>query len=321
MWRKRGDEVEYYEKRTKRKAILIIFLILALCAAGIYISIVWNMHQGMVETVEEDELDEEDLLSDNVPIIQEEKKPNVFNVLLVGADARNPESENGRSDSMMLVSYNADENKATVASFMRDSLVEIPGHGQSKLGHSYAYGGVGLTVNTINSVYDLNIQNYVIINMENLKNVVDKLGGIEVTLTAAEVAYYQNFKHYFKEGVNHMNGEQALMHSRNRSLDNDFGRTRRQRDVMFAVYQKVMQTKDPAALLSIIKYCLTQVKTNMKIKAIYDMSMKIVGAESINIQQTSVPAVGTYTNGTYQGMTVLKVDIEANKKILEELLY
>ena len=118
-----------------------------------------------------------------------------------------------------------------------------------------------------------------------------------------------------------MNGEQALMHSRNRSLDNDFGRTRRQRDVMQAIYQKVRQTKDPMALLSLIKYCLTQVKTNMKIKTIYDMSMKIIGAESINIQQTSVPAVGTYTNGNHQGMAVLNVDIEANKKILEELLY
>ena len=285
-------------------------------------SIVWDIHKGVVKTVEEDELSEEDLLSDNVPIIQEEEKePNVFNVLLVGADARNPDSENGRSDTMMLVSYNADENKATVVSFMRDSLVEIPGHGRTKLGHSYAYGGVGLTVNTINAVYDLDIQNYVIINMENLKNVVDKLGGVEITLTAAEVAHYQKSKHYFKEGVNHMNGEQALMHSRNRSLDNDFGRTRRQRDVMQAIYQKVRRTKDPMALLSLIKYCLTQVKTNMKIKTIYDMATKIIGTENMNIQQTSVPASGTYKGGTYKGMSVLFVDIEANKKNLEELLY
>lgn len=309
----------YDEKFSKKKVILIIFIILALCAAGTYMSILWNMNKGMDETVEDD-FNEDDLASDD-SIIKEEKKPNVFHVLLVGADARDPNSESGRSDTMMLVSYNADENKATVASFLRDSLVEIPGHGQSKLGHSYAYGGVGLTVNTINSVYGLNIQNYIIINMENLKNIVDELGGIEITLTAAEVAYYRNSKHYFKEGVNHMNGEQALMHSRNRSLDNDFGRTRRQRDVMHAIYQKMKQTKDSTTLLKVIKYCLTQVKTNMNIKTIYDMAMKVVGAENINIQQTSVPAEGTYTNGTHQGMTVLKVDVEANKKYLQELLY
>ena len=55
---------------------------------------------------------------------------------------------------------------------MRDSLVEVPGYGQTKLGHSYAYGGVGLTINTINKVYDLDIQNYVTINFENMQNVI-----------------------------------------------------------------------------------------------------------------------------------------------------
>ena len=149
----------YDEKNSKKKVILIIFIILALCAAGTYMSILWNMNKGMNETVEDD-FNEDDLESDD-SIIKEEKKPNVLHVLLVGADSRDPNSESGRSDTMMLVSYNADENKATVASFLRDSLVEIPGHGQSKLGHSYAYGGVGLTVNTINSGYGLNIQNYI----------------------------------------------------------------------------------------------------------------------------------------------------------------
>ena len=67
----------------------------------------------------------------------------------------------------MLVSYNEFENKASIVSFMRDSLVEVPGYGQTKLGHSY--GGVGLTINTINKVYDLDIQNYVTINFENMQ--------------------------------------------------------------------------------------------------------------------------------------------------------
>lgn len=49
----------------------------------------------------------------------------------------------GRSDSMMMVSFNKKEGKSTAISFLRDSLVDIDGHGKSRLGHTYAYGGVG----------------------------------------------------------------------------------------------------------------------------------------------------------------------------------
>lgn len=295
---------------------IVLFLV------GLYGSIIWTLHKGMVDIVEQDDLDEETLLSENVPIVQEEqKKPDVFNVLLVGSDSRDPDAEMGRSDTMILLSYNADENKASVVSFMRDSLVEIPGHGQTKLGHSYAYGGIGLTINTINTVYDLDIQNYVTINLENLENVVDKIGGIDIALTAEEVEFYRKSGHYFNEGTNHMNGEEALMHARNRSLDSDFGRTRRQRAVLNAIYQKILQTKDASTLLSLIQYCLTQVKTNMGVDVIYEMSMKVVAAENLTIQQESIPTLSTYKGGTYEGMSVLFVDIEANKKVLEELLY
>ena len=314
--------MKFFEKHKKRKIVLIIFILLILFVVGIYGSIIWTLRKGMVDIVERDEIEEEILLSEKVPIIQEEqKKTEVFNVLLVGSDSRDPNAEKGRSDTMILLSYNAEENKATVASFMSDSLVENPGHGQTKLGHSYAYGGIGLTINTINTVYNLDIQNYVTINIENLKNVVDKLGGIDITLTAEEVAYYRKSGHYFSEGTNHLDGEDALMHARNRTLDSDFGRTRRQRAVMNAIYQKVMQTKDPSALLALINYCLTQVKTNMDVNFIYDMTKKIMVTEKLNIQQTSIPTLSTYTGGTHEGMSVLFVDIEANKKVLEELLY
>lgn len=315
--------MKFFEKHKKRKIVLIIFLILLLFIIGLFVSIILTLRQGMVDIVERDKVSEELLLSENVPIIQEEqKKPEVFNVLLVGSDSLDPNAEKGRSDTMILLSFNEEENKATVASFMRDSLVEIPGYGQTKLGHSYAYGGIGLTINTINSVYGLDIQNYVTINIENLKNVVDKLGGIEITLTAEEAELYNAYGlKELHEGVNHMNGTQALTHARNRSLDSDFGRTRRQRQVMNAIYQKVLQTKDPSALLALINYCLTQVKTNMDVDFIYDMATKVIAAENLDIQQTSIPTLNSYKGGTYEGMSVLFVDIEANKKVLEELLY
>lgn len=315
--------MRFFKKNKKKKIILIVFLILLLMLIGVYGSIIWTIHEDMVDIMERDKVSEEVLRTENVPIIQEEQKnPEVFNVLLVGSDSLDPNAEKGRSDTMMLLSYNAEENKASVVSFMRDSLVEIPGYGKTKLGHSYAYGGVGLTINTINSVYGLDVQNYVTINLENLVNVIDKLGGIEITLTAEEAELYNAYGlKDLHEGVNHVNGTEALIHARNRALDSDFGRTRRQRAVMNGIYQKVMETKDPTAILTLVNYCLTQVKTNMDVNLIYDMALKVISAESLEIQQTSIPTQDTYTGGTYEGMSVLFVDIEANKKVLEEFLY
>lgn len=315
--------MRFFKKNKKKKIILIVFLVLLLMLIGVYGSIIWTIHEDMVDIMERDKVSEEVLRTENVPIIQEEQKnPEVFNVLLVGSDSLDPNAEKGRSDTMMLLSYNAEENKASVVSFMRDSLVEIPGYGETKLGHSYAYGGVGLTINTINSVYGLDVQNYVTINLENLVNVIDKLGGIEITLTAEEAELYNAYGlKDLHEGVNHVNGTEALTHARNRSLDSDFGRTRRQREVMNGIYQKVMETKDPTAILTLVNYCLTQVKTNMDVDLIYDMAIKVISAENLEIQQTSIPTQDTYTGGTYEGMSVLFVDIEANKKVLEEFLY
>ena len=315
--------MKFFEKNKKRKIVGIVLLLLLLFIVGIYGAVIMMLHKGTVDIVEEDQIDDETLLSENVPIIKEDQiKKHVFNVLLIGADSRDPNAEKGRSDTMMLVSFNQLENKATIISFMRDSLVEVPGYGFTKLGHSYAYGGAGLTINTINQVYDLDVQNYVTINFDNLENVINKIGGIEVPITAEEAAYYnRRGRTHIHEGVNMLSGEDALMHARNRALDSDFGRTRRQRSVMNGIYRKVMSNKNPADLISLINYCLTQVKTNMEVNTIYDMATKVLAIDNLTVQQTSLPAAGTYTDGKYDGMSVLNVDIEANKAVLEEMLY
>lgn len=315
--------MKFFEKHKIKKILAIILVLILLFIIGLFVSIVVTLKEGTVEVVEKEEIDEETLLSEHVPIIKEEQiQDYVFNVLLIGTDSRDPNAEVGRSDTMMLVSYNQLENKATIISFMRDSLLEIPGYGQSKLGHTYAYGGAGLTINTINQTYGLDVQNYVTINFENLENVIDKIGGIEVPITAEEAALYNAYgKKYIHEGINVLDGDDALMHARNRSLDSDFGRTRRQRSVMNGIYRKIMQTKDPADLLTLINYCLTQVKTNMDVDVIYDMAMKVLASDNLTVQQTSIPAAGTYTDGTYNGMAVLNIDIEANKEVITEFLY
>lgn len=311
---------KWFKKHKKRKIALIVVLAILLLIMGVLIFGLWRLQKDAVKVVNPEDVDPK---AEKVAIAKEEQKvEDVVNVLLVGTDTRDPNAELGRSDSMLLVSYNKSDNKVTVASFLRDSLVEIDGYGQSKLGHTFAYGGVGLTINTINKVYDLDIQNYITINFDNLVGIIDQLGGIEVTLTAEEAAYYQqNGMPNVMEGVNLLTGSQALAHARNRSLDNDFGRTRRQRDVMYGIYRKVVEKKDPATLLPLINYCMTQVSTNMSINEITSLATDVLASENLQTQQCSIPTEGSYQFGTYEDMSVLELDIEKNKMLLKDLLY
>ena len=275
---------------------------------------------SVVSIVPEDQVDP---TAKSVKIAQEDPKDeDVFNVLLVGTDSRDPNSDMGRSDSMMLVSFNKSKNKSTVVSFLRDSLVDIDGYGKSRLGHTYAYGGIGLTINTINKTYDLDIQNYITIDFENLVSIIDEIGGVKVFITEEEAEYYrQNGMPDIQSGDMTLTGSQALAHARNRTLGSDFERTRRQRSVMYGIYRQIMAEKDASAILPLINYCMNHVKTNMSVTEIYDLAKQVLAIDNLRMQQASMPTEGAYQPVTYEGMDVLEIDIEANKKYLNELLY
>ena len=312
--------MKFFRKHQKRKIIGIVILAVILLIVGVYGSIIWKFYKDTVDIVPADEVDPK---AKSVKIAEADQKDDeVYNVLLVGTDSRDPNSDMGRSDSMMLVSFNKKENKSTVVSFLRDSLVDIDGYGKSRLGHTYAYGGVGLTINTINKTYDLDIQNYITINFENLVGIIDEIGGVKVYISEEEAEYYrQNGMPNIQSGDVILTGSQALAHARNRTLGSDFERTRRQRSVMYGIYRKVMEDKDPSSILSLINYCINQVETNMSVTEIYDMAKDVLAVDNLKMQQASLPQDGTYTDITYEGMAVLEIDFDANKKFLEELLY
>lgn len=313
-WRK------FFSKKKGLK-IFVICLILALLAILlIYGSIIWKFYSGIPDVVPADQVDS---TAAEVQIAQKEQKEDeVINVLLVGTDTRDPNAEMGRSDTMMMLSYNKTQKKSTIVSFLRDSLVEIDGHGKTRLGHAYAYGGVGLTINTLNQTYDLDIQKYATINFDNLVSVIDEIGGVEVFISEEEAEYYRQCgMPDIVAGDVTLTGSQALVHARNRTLGSDFERTRRQRSVMYGVYRKVMSEKDPAAIMSLITYCMDYVKTNMSVTEIYELAMEVLTIENLKMQQAAIPQDGMYKGITYEGMAVLEIDLEANKEYLHGLLY
>lgn len=318
--RKKRSLWKLMKKHKAASAVIILFLVCVLTVVGVILGILWKFNHESIGIVDADFVDP---TADEVQIAREDQKDeDVINVLLVGSDSRDPNAELGRSDTMMLVSFNKTEQKATVISFLRDTLVDIDGYGMSKLGHTFAYGGVGLTINTINKQFDLDIQNYIIVNFDSLVGIIDELGGITVNLTEEEAEYYrQNGMPDITSGDVTLTGSQALAHARNRSLDNDFGRSNRQRSVLYGIYNKVREVKDPGAILSLINYCFTQVSTNMSVTEIYDIATDVLSIDNLETRQAAVPEEGTYEFSTYDEMSVLEIDLEANKEYIKDLLY
>ena len=318
--KKKKGLLKWMKKHKAASAVIILFLVCILSVTGLFGSVIWNLNHNSIGIVDPGDVDP---TAEEVKIAREDQKDgDVVNVLLVGSDSRDPNAEMGRSDTMMLVSFNKAEGKATVISFLRDTLIDIDGHGMSKLGHTFAYGGVGLTINTLNKQFDLDIQDYIIINFENLVEIIDELGGIQVSLTEEEAEYYRaHGMPDIQSGWVTLSGSQALAHARNRSLDNDFGRTSRQRSVLYGIYNKVMENKNPTDILSLIKFCMSQVSTNMGVTELYGLAKDVFGVEHLRTQQAAVPRDGTYEFDTYDSMSVLTIALEANKEYIKELLY
>lgn len=143
-----------------------------------------------------------------------------------------------RSDSIMVVHVNHDTKSVKVASLLRDCMVKIKGHDFEKLNRANVYGGPSLALDTINTNFDLDISNYMLINFENLVEVVDKIGGIEHQITAEECQYMGDAR-FESAGKYTLSGKDVLAYSRIRkAAGGDRKRTERQREMFFKIFEK-----------------------------------------------------------------------------------
>lgn len=114
--------------------------------------------------------------------------PMVLNIMLFGADTRKG-AEKGNSDTMVLFSIDTRHKKMKMLSFMRDTYVDIPGHGENRINASYTLGGASLSVSTIQKNYGIKVDRYAVVDFSSFREIINILGGIDVELTSEEVDY------------------------------------------------------------------------------------------------------------------------------------
>ena len=309
------------------------------------------------------ELDEDSLyINPNLP-------DDVVNILLLGVDSRNTDlkqdNDTKRADVQIILSFNTRDGSIKLSSILRDTLITVPGTDKKKvITNSYqSYDANGAfhdspesSVRTVNYNFEMNIRYYVTINFYGVISIIDHLGGIDLELSKAEAkainAYLKKNARAISrtydtdeakakrvalqavDGVQHLDGMQALMYARLReNLGGDWERTARTRKLLDTLLQSVLkQHKDVFELVDLLELCLSYVTCNMNLETMGNLMLialrggimdKLDAGDSL-LEQFRIPMDKTWKYADMDGKSVVfmsKNNFQKNREGLHEFIY
>lgn len=341
--------------------IVILVLVLALVLGGFavikaYLGQIGRTYEEPIETVApEDEFFEVDVTPEPAPVeptedpveepspqpeddlidinpddvewdfIERIEDDHLINIMLVGQDKYPGASRNTRqrSDSMILCSINPKTGETALISFLRDTYVQIPGgYSDNRLNVPYVFGGFDLLDEAMTLNFGVSIDCNFEVDMASFEALIDMVGGVDIELTAREAEYFQyNWDGSIREGVNHLNGENARIYAQIRAIGNDFARTGRQRTVLLAAFDRV---KDLPVneLLALMYDMLPYLTTDLTDGEILSLAYRLLPmVTSLRVETHMVPDHDCYTAAYVRGMAVLVPDREkVRDRLAEEYL-
>jgi len=300
----------------KKKVIITIATIIGVLVIGIgaYIAYLYNYVEKTADKMYEPVEEETKTATKQKEEALGKKEP--ISILLMGVDER--EGDVGRSDTLIVMTLNPATGKMQMVSIPRDTRAEIVGKGTTnKINAAYAYGGVKMTLDTVEEFTGIDMDYYIQVNMEALSDLVDAVGGITVKndLDWIDEGYYKKGYHYEK-GTIHLNGPKALGFVRMRHLDpeGDFGRNARQRKVITAIIDQAASIKSVSRFDDILNALGSNVKTNITFDEMMEIQKNYRNVRN-NIEQYEVKGSDATINGSYY----LVVPDEEKAKVKEML--
>lgn len=258
-------------------------------------------------------------------------KDSIINVALFGVDSRE-HNDIGRSDAIIIATVDTKHNKIKLTSLMRDSYVDVEGHGKTKLTHAYAYGGPTLALKTINQNFGLNIKDYVTVNFDNLAKIIDDIGGVPITIKSYEVnevnKYVQSVAQIagteykpVHEGEQVLDGTQAVGYARVRYVgDGDYERTQRQRNVLDGIIKKLSKlsvSEYPSTVSKLMQY----VETNLTPSKVVSLATSVASTGIPPVENMRFPLDGYCKGDMIKGVWYLTFKQPATKEQIQNYIY
>lgn len=247
---------------------------------------------------------------------------NRINILLVGIDdgeLADPKNSPHRSDSMLLMGIHKGTGAVSLLSIPRDTRVAIPGHSShDKFGHSFAYGGIDLTIATLQDFLKVPVHYYAVADWQGFIRVVDALGGVDLNVEA-DMNYedpYANLKIHLKKGFQHLNGQQSGQYVRFRHDEmGDIGRVARQQKFLKALATQAIRPGNIIRLPQIMTIIGESVQTNMTPWTFQKIFVALPSLKNNKIQADMVP--GNFAN--IGGVSYWAPDPGETRKVVERL--
>lgn len=307
------------KKKGKAPKILsaVVAVVLVIVIAGV------GMVEAVLGKINYDEKEENSYVSASE--LQSSRK--VTNILLLGVDARSEDKdEASRADTMMLLSFDGENNCVKITSFLRDTWVYIPvADKKQRLNAACTYGGYSGVADTIEYNFGIEIDGYVVADFEMFKVMVDSIGGVEVEVTEKEAkevtnhpGRYGNVK--LDAGTYTLTGEQALAYCRIRKIDTDWKRTERQRTVIQAIIKGVLSS-GPIGAYKAASNVAPYIETDLTKGEIRSLALRAVPCLTGGFEQTSCPFDGTWEYANHGGASVIDLNVDENKDKLIDFIY
>lgn len=228
-----------------------------------------------------------------------------ISILLIGLENYSTNYQGGRTDTLMVATFNPDTQSMKLLSIPRDTYTYIEGKGEyDKITHAYGVGGRDETIKAVEGLLEIPIDYYVEVNFEGFKNIVDEIGGIDVQVPFDFSEYTDTHPRRminFTEGPATLKGEEALAYARMRKQDprGDFGRNDRQKEIILSLIEEVSSPKNILKIDNIAAHMGENVQTNIKLSEPLYFIKKYNGFSTENIETYKLEGEDKYIDSIY----------------------
>lgn len=268
---------KYVKKKNYNRLIALIIILVALIGGLIYY-LYTNDNEDAAPTVTT-------------------QQSNAINIMIMGVDRR--ADDVGRSDTLMVLTYNPADKKASLLSLPRDTRVHIEKNDYDKINHAYAYGGHELTKKTVEAFLNVPVDYYVMIDVHAFEKIIDAVGGVDIDVEKR--MYYEDpwdddggLVIDLYPGKQHMDGKTAIQYVRYRDGEGDIGRITRQQKFIKAFMSQIISPSILPKLPEIIQNISSAIQTNMPIDKMISLMTDLPTVQQNGLNSTMVPGKPAY---------------------------